>query len=640
MSTQAKPNVVRFGAYEFAPHTQELRKGGIRIRLEGQPLAILQMLLERPGELVTREELQRKLWPTDTFVDFEHSLNAAVKRLRAALNDSADRPRYVETLARRGYRFIAPINTADAEISAVAPVHTATPPVANPPVVFRGRRLWLIAIALFALAVGGWGWRVWRNRPATLAVPPVRSLAVLPLKNLSGDPTQEYLADGMTEALIGRLSSIHDLRVISRTSMMHFKDTQLSVPDIAKTLRVDAIVEGSVMREGSRIRVHAQLIRAATDEHFWSEAYDRELRDALALESDVAQSIARKVEVTLTGEEHARLTAARPVSPEVYESYLKGQFTLEKSNSRPGIEESIAYFEEAIKRDPTFAPAYVGLAIAHSALASVFIGASPVIERAKVVSAARKALELDPELAEAHVLLAEMEKEQWHWAEAEAEYRRALKLNPSDAAAHNGLARWLLCHGRTDEALAWVQRGRELDPFAVSGTEVAWILFHARRYNEAMHELRSVLAVRPDDAGALWFVGFVLTADDQANEAIPFLEKALSVSNRSPGVIGVLVRAYAHAGRRTDALRLLAELKKRKQAGYVPAAAFVNAYLGLGEKEDAFAWLEQGYNEHSNILQWLKVHPYFDPLRNDPRFQDLVRRVGLPVNAGSGIVPH
>jgi TolB-like protein/Tfp pilus assembly protein PilF len=490
-------------------------------------------------------------------------------------------------------------------------------------------RGWLVVSAVAVLVLLVLAYMAVRNRVADATRPRIKSLAVLPLKNLSGDSTQEYLADGMTEALIGRLSSIHDLRVISRTSVMRFKDTQLSVLDIAKTLNVDAIVEGSVMREGARIRVHAQLIRAATDEHFWSEAYDRELRDALALESEVAQSIARKVEVTLTGEEHARLTAARPVSPEVYENYLKGRFGLDKSNSKPGIEESIAYFEEAIKRDPTFAPAYVGLANAHSALASVFIGASPVIERAKVVSAARKALELDPELAEAHVLLAEMEKEQWHWAEAETEYKRALELNPSDAAAHNGLARWLLCHGRTDEALAWVQRGRELDPLAVSGTEVAWILFHARRYDEAMHELRSVLAVRPDDATALWFLGFVLVANQQADEAIPFLEKALSVSNRSPGVIGVLVRAYARAGRRADALQLLAELKNRKQAGYIPAAAFVNAYLGLDKKEEAFAWLEQGYKEHSNILQWLKVHPYFDPLRDDPRFKDLLRRVGL-----------
>ena len=410
---------------------------------------------------------------------------------------------------------------------------------------------------------------------------------------------------------------------------MRLKDTQLSAPQIGKTLGVDALVEGSIMREGNRIRVHAQLIRAATDEHFWSEAYDGEMRDALALESAVAQSIARKVEVTITGDEHARLTAARSVSPEVYESYLKGRFALDRGGSRADIDESISDFEEAIRRDPTFAPAYLGLAQAHSELGTVFIGTPPEAERVKVVDAARKALELDPQLAEAHVLLANVLKEQWQWTEAEAEYRRALELNSNNPVAHDGLARWLLCQGRTDEALAWVRRGREIDPIAVSGTEIGWILFLSRRYDEAVHELHSVLAVRPDDATALWFLGFALTADNQSKEAIPVLERAFSVSDRSSAVIGVLIRAYAHAGRRADGLRLLEELKRRKQAGYVPAAAFVNAYLGLGDNEEAFAWLEQGYKEHSNILQWLKVHPYFDPLRDDPRFKDLLLRVGL-----------
>jgi len=480
------------------------------------------------------------------------------------------------------------------------------------------------AVVLLALAYG-----LVRRHIGEAAQPRIKSLAVLPLKNLSGDATQEYLADGMTEALIGRLSSIHDLRVISRTSVMRLKDTQLSAPQIGKTLGVDALVEGSIMREGNRIRVHAQLIRAATDEHFWSEAYDGEMRDALALESAVAQSIARKVEVTITGDEHARLTAARSVSPEVYESYLKGRFALDRGGSRADIDESISDFKEAIRRDPTFAPAYLGLAQAHSELGTVFIGTPPEAERVKVVDAARKALELDPQLAEAHVLLANVLKEQWQWTEAEAEYRRALELNSNNPVAHDGLARWLLCQGRTDEALAWVRRGREIDPIAVSGTEIGWILFLSRRYDEAVHELHSVLAVRPDDATALWFLGFALTADNQSKEAIPVLERAFSVSDRSSAVIGVLIRAYAHAGRRADGLRLLEELKRRKQAGYVPAAAFVNAYLGLGDNEEAFAWLEQGYKEHSNILQWLKVHPYFDPLRDDPRFKDLLLRVGL-----------
>jgi len=490
-------------------------------------------------------------------------------------------------------------------------------------------RRWLVLAGVAVVVVISVIYVMYRSRAASGTRPKITSLAVLPLKNLSGDPTQEYLVDGMTEALIGRLSMIRGLRVISRTSVMRLKDTQLSVPEIARTLGVDAIVEGSVVRAGNRIRVHAQLIRAATDEHFWSETYDRELRDVLALESDVAQSIARKVEATVTGEEHARLAAARSVLPDVYESYLRGRFTLRKSNSRAGIDESIGYFEEAIKRDPTFAPAYVGLASANAELSTVFIGGPPEEARAKIVNVARKALELDPELAEAHVLLADTLQKQWQWAEAEAQYKRALELKPNDATAHLGLANWLLCQGRTEEAQAWAQRGRELDPLGVSGVSIGWILFQARRYDEAIHELRSALAVQPDNAMAHWFLGFVLVADGKPEEAIPVLEKAVSLSDRSPGAIGVLVRAYAHAGRRTDALRLLAELKRRKQAGYVPAGAFVNAFLGLDDNEEAFAWLERAYQEHSNILQFLKVHPYFDPLRDDPRFKDLLRRVGL-----------
>ncbi len=490
----------------------------------------------------------------------------------------------------------------------------------------RARR-WLVVcgVAILALLVVAYFTTRSRLRGATRSK--IRSLAVLPLKNLSGDPTQEYLADGMTEALIGRLSSIHDLRVISRTSAMQFKNTPLSVPEIAKTLHIDAIVEGSVIRDAGRIRVHAQLIRAATDEHFWSEIYDRELRDVLALQSEVAQSIARKVEITLTGEEHAMLTAARSVSPDVYESYLKGRFN--KNNTKAELEQSIVYFEGAIKKDPTFAAAYVGLADAYDSLGTVFVGAPPAEARQKQMSAARKALELDPTIAEAHALLADVLQRRWQWAEAEAEYRRALDLNPSDSAAHVGFARWLLCQGRADDAVAWARRARDLDPLGSVGTSIGYILFEARHYDEAIRAMRAVVGVRPEDASAYWYLGFALIANDQPEEAIPVLEKALSVSERSPGVMGVLIRAYAHAGRRSDALRVLEELKKRSQTGYVPAGAFVNAYLGLGDKEQAFAWMERAYQERSNLLQFLKVHPFFDPLRSDPRFANLVRRVGL-----------
>jgi tetratricopeptide (TPR) repeat protein len=392
---------------------------------------------------------------------------------------------------------------------------------------------------------------------------------------------------------------------------------------------VDAVVEGSVKRDGNRIRVTAQLIRAATDEHFWSESYDREVRDALALQSDVAQSIARRVEVTVTGKERERLTAVRSVSPEVYESYLKGQFLSDNGNDRASLERSIGYFEEAIKRDPTFAPAYVGLATAHTRISTIFIGAPPAEARAKVFSAARKALELDPELVEAHVLLADVLQREWQWAEAEAEFRRALELSPSDATAQAGFADWLMCQGRTEEALALAQRAREHDPLAVSGISIGWILFVAHRFDEAIHELRSVLAVHPDDVDASWCLGFALIANHQPEEAIPVLEKTVSIANRSPGSIELLSAAYAQAGRRAQALRLIDELKERRNTGYVPAGAFINPYLALRDYEQAFVWFERAYEEKSNILQFLKVHPFFDPVRGDPRFADLVRRVGL-----------
>jgi TolB-like protein/Flp pilus assembly protein TadD len=455
----------------------------------------------------------------------------------------------------------------------------------------------------------------------------ITSLAVLPLRNLSGDAGQEYLADGMTESLIARLAQLHGLRVISHTSVMRFKDPQLSAPEIGKRLGVDAIVEGSVTREGTRIRVTAQLIRAASDTHFWSETYDREFKDSLGLESELAQAIAERVEVTVTGAERERLAAARTIAPEVYENYLKGRFGYARNRSKAELQGSIDSFESAIRLDPTFAPAYVGLSQDYTNLGTVAMGGTPGEARTKAIDAARKALELDPDLTDAHVLLANIEQEQWHWHEAEAEYRRALDLSPNDATVHWGFALWLLCQGRTDEAISWAQRGQRLDPIAVPGADVAWILFQSRHYEEAIRQLRSVLAVQPDDADALSGLGFVLDAAERGPEAIPVLEKVVASSKGSPAATGVLIRAYAHSGRRADALKLLADLQRRREAGYVPAAAFVNAYLGLGDKEAAFHWLEQAFVEQSNILQFLKVHPYFDPIRTDPRFADLVRRV-------------
>jgi TolB-like protein/DNA-binding winged helix-turn-helix (wHTH) protein/tetratricopeptide (TPR) repeat protein len=630
-------SIRRFGPFEINLQSEELRKSGMRVRLSGQPFQVLAFLVERAGEIVTREELRSRLWPADTFVDFDHGLNNAVARIREVLDDSSDRPRYVETVPRRGYRFVAPVADVLPAAAAESPVNSGQDPArpgtsdnsaGSAEQKFPSKRMRVLLAGLAALMLFSFAVLLYRGRGATGTRPPkIKSLAVLPLKNLSGDPTQEYLADGMTEALIGRLSMIRGLRVISRTSVMSLKDSRLSAPDIARTLQVDALVEGSVIREGSRIRVYAQLIRGATDDHFWSETYDRELPDVLALESDVAQSVARKVEVTVTGEEHSRLVAARHVSPDVYESYLKGQFA--KGNSRAEIEQSIAYFEDAITKDATFAPAYVGLADAYERLGGSFLGAPTYETRPKVIRAAQKALDLDPGLAEAHALLGRILKKQFKWADAEAEYKQALALNPNNATAHLEYAEWLVSHGRVDEALAWSERARELDPLGKAGETIGWILFQARRYDDSIRELRSFLAVHADDAIAHLGLAFPMIANGQAEDAIPDLEKTASMMHRSPGALELLATAHARAGHRAAALRLLEELRRRRETGYVQATSFINPNLGLGNYDEAFVWFERAYREREGILQWLKVHPFFDPVRGDPRFANLLHRVGL-----------
>src|SRR5437868_12963113 len=525
--------VFHFRDFTLDQSRYRLQRGERILRLERQPMELLFLLVERRGELVTREEVAERLWGATVFVDIDQSINTAVRKVRMVLRDDPDKPHFIETVVGKGYRFAAPVAVnGEATVSATAGLRALPQPAQAgqsaaiaaapaqrmhrpPPVVMLlagiGAVLAIFASAWVAIHVRNTG---------NSTHPGIKSLVVLPLKNLSGDPSQEYLADGMTEALVSRLSGIHDLRVISRTSSMRLKNSDLSVPEIAKALQVDVVVEGSLIREGNRIRITAQLIRGTTDEHFWSETYDRELPDVLALQSDVAQAIARKIEVTLTGKERERLAAAHAITPEVYESYLKGHFESYNANSKAGFERSIAYFAEAIKKDPSFAPAYVGLGNAHIQLGTVLVGAPPEKERAEAVSAARIALELDPDSAEAHVLLADVSDVQWRWAEAEAEYRRAIELNPNDGDAHAGLASLSLSHGHTEEALAWERRARELDPISVHGTDVGWILFCSRRYDDAIREYQNVLALKPDALGSLWQLGMTLTLKGQPERAI------------------------------------------------------------------------------------------------------------------------
>jgi TolB-like protein/DNA-binding winged helix-turn-helix (wHTH) protein/Flp pilus assembly protein TadD len=627
-----RSNVVRFGAYEFNPDSRELRRQGMRVRLEGQPVSILKMLLDRRGELVTREELQKQLWPEDTFVDFEHSLNSAVKRLRAGLNDSAEHPRYIETLARRGYRFVAPVNVTETGGESVDSVLIESRP--EGPVSFRRRWLWwlIAASAACVVTVVAFGWRHSRQRPVAPAEAVIRSLAVLPLQNLSGDPTQEYFADGMTEELIGRLSRIHGLQVISRTSAMHFKNTQLSVPEIAKLLGVDAIVEGSVIREGSQVRVHAQLIRGVTDRHIWAEEYQREYRSILTVQQEVAQSIAERIEISLTPQERGSLASAHPVDPEAYEDYLKGRYYFNQRTEGP-LNRSIGYFQRAIKRDPSYALSYCGLADAYAVLG--FRGGMPskdALSRAK--AAALKAIKLDDTLAEPHASLAFIaETHEWDWATAEREYRRALELNPSDARTHHWYAGYLMYMGRFEDGISEARRARDLDPLSLPlNNALAGRLLVASRYDEALAQVQKTLELDPNFAPAHQTLGWAYLHRGKREEAILEFRKALQLSGTDDtDLVLDLGFAYATAGNGQEARRILAKLKKLHERGLVPSGSIAILYGALGELDEAFAWLEKAYEERDPQLTYLTVPGRrFDPLRRDPRFQQLVHRIGLP----------
>jgi TolB-like protein/DNA-binding winged helix-turn-helix (wHTH) protein/Flp pilus assembly protein TadD len=631
VASPAQSNVIRFGTYEFAQFAGELRKGGIRVRLEGQPLAILKILLERPGELVAREQLQKKLWPADTFVDFEHSLNAAVKRLRAALNDSADHPLYIETLARRGYRFIAPVDAADSGSENPAPV--AIPPAEQVARNADQRRLWpQAAVALLVVvAVAVWSWREWRHRVAPPAGRVIHSLAVLPLQNLSGDPSQDYFADGLTEELIGMLSKIHGLRVISRTSAMHFKNTQLSVPEIAKMLGVDAIVEGSIVREGRQVRVHAQLIRAATDEHIWAEEYQRQYGSLLEVEEEVSRSIADQIEVSLTPEDGAHLASTHPVDPEAHENYLKGRYYFNQ-RTESALNKSISSFQQAIAKDPGYALAYSGLADAYAMLG--FRGGFPskdALLRAK--TAARKAIELDHSLAEPHASLAFIaETHEWDWATAEREYKQALELKPGDARAHNWYAGYLTYVGRFDDGISEAERARDLDPLSLPvNNALAGRLLAGSRYNEALQQVQQTLELDSHFAPTHQTLGWVYLHSGKQEEAIREFQNALQLSGTEDTDLQLdLGFAYAVTGKQDEARKILAKLEKLHQQGVVPSGSVAILYGALGESNEAFAWLEKAYEERDPQLAYIKAGRRFEPLRKDPRFKKLVHRVGLP----------
>ena len=574
-----------FGVFEVDTRSGELRRQGSKVKLQEQPFQVLVLLLERPGEVVTREELTRRLWPDNTFVDFERGLNKAINRLRDALRDNAEKPRFIETLPHRGYRFIAPVERAGVDSASAARVH------------------------------------------APHQTPRIDSIAVLPLDNHTGDPAQEYFSDGMTEELISAISKISALRVISRTSVMRYKGTRKSLPAIAKDLRVDAVVEGSVARSDHKVRITAQLIHGPDDRHLWSGRYERELRDILQLQAEIAQDIASHIHKLVDPEQRSP-APARKVHPQAYEACLKGIFYRDKLTPAE-LMKSVAFFTQSIELDPSYAQAYASLSQSYFYLGLFGMGpSSELFPKAK--ANAMRALEFDETVAAAHNALAAIHiLYDWDWAAAEAECMRAMQLSPNEPVTHLHVADYMSIQARHDEAIAESKLALELDP--ISCVYICFsglILYRARRYDESVTQCQKALEIDPNYANAFWFMALCLEQKGQLAESIAQLEKAVSLAPASH-FRALLGRAYALAGERAAAQRILEELTTLSKRQYVSPFDIAVVYAGLGDRISTFQWLEQAYQQR--VFRIIELTwPMFDNLRSDARWQDLVRRIELP----------
>ena len=627
------PRTLRFGVFEINVRSGELSKQGRKVRLEGQPVQILLCLLENPGELVTRDELRQRLWPADTFVNFEHGLNAAVKRLRQALNDSAGNPRFVETLPRRGYRFLAPVQIVNA--AEEGPNQVDIPPAeiasgaADLPKAKGGLRSLYWKRSGWALLVVLVGVMAWMLRPKNASSPVIRSLAVLPLENLSHDPSQDYFADGMTDELITELGQISELRLISRTSAMTYKGAHKSVPQIAGELNVDAVIEGTVLRSGDQVRITAQLIQAPADKQLWAQSYEGDVRHTLGLQRQVARAIAEAIQVELTAHERDVLKSVKAVNSDAYEAYLKGRYFWNKRTA-DGMKEAISYFTRAIEMDPNYAPAYAGLADSYALAGDWKYGVlAPKDAYPKAKAAALKAIELDGALGEAHTSLAVcLDGFDWDFDAAGKEFTRGIELSPSYATGHEWYGWHLASLGRSGEALAQVKKAENLDPLSlIISSDLAEELLIAHRYDEAAKQTQKAINMDHFFAPAHYVMGATFVQEHRYDEAIAELRKATELSEGSTAFNANLAYAYAVSGRSSEAVRILTDLRNQLQHGFANAPEIALVYVGLGDKDQAMAWLNKAFDER--FSPWVLMRPAFDPLRSDPRFQDLLHRIGL-----------
>lgn len=622
------------GDFELDLRSYELRRSGVPLKLEPTPFGILAFLLERRGELVSRQEIVERIWGKGVFLDTDNSINGAIRKIRHVLNDDPENPRFIQTVTGRGYKFITPV----AELEEAAQrIHVLEPPspakVVSAPRTSRiSRAVVLVVGSIVAVGLSLWLVTALSHRRSGSA--PIGSIAVLPLDNLSGDPSQDYFADAMTDELITELAKVDALRVTSRTTVTLYRHTSKKLPEIARELNVDAIVEGSVVRSGQRVRVTAQLIRGSADQHLWAETYDRDFGDALQLQSDVTRAITEQVRAQLTPELNAQFKASRSVDRQAYDSYLRGRYRLynESFTDPVTLNQAKASFEDAIRRDASFSPAYSGLAQTYVCMALFGQGRISAAEAFRLArEAIRKAIELDPNNGEAYDALGAVNwRADFDWKAADQAFTKAISLSPSYSCAHEDRAIFLALMGRRAESLAELEKSKQIDPGPVSaGTELA-VFIQLRDWGRLLESSREQLASNENDWLMHANLGLGYEGTGKFLEAIAEYQKALELSNGNLDLIASIGHAYAVMGRRAEAQKLLRGLEQKVEAGQASPYLAATIYAGLGQKDKAFDLIEKAYREKSLDVGWiLKPDLRTDNLRTDPRFQDLLQRVGL-----------
>ncbi len=624
--------VLRFGPFEANFATGELRKHGIRLKLQDQPFQVLKMLLARPGELVTREEIRQRLWPSGTFVDFDNGLNAAVNRLREALGDSAEHPKFIETLPRRGYRFIGALDGMDP--GRVPAVPSVSPFSGVEETAERARPWWSGKTALAAcgvalavlLALGTW-FSVFGVRGQV-----IDSVAVLPFASNNLDPDMEYLCDGLTESLINNLSQLPNLRVMARSTAFRYKGKEVDPQKVGQDLHVRAVLSGRILRRGDTLIVQAELMDLAKSSQLWGGQYKRKDADAFALQEDLSKEISEELRLRLTPEEKQRLTKRYTENAQAYHLYLKGRFFWNKWTD-DGVRKGMSYFQEAIKADPNYALAYAGLAESYVSLGDLGIGVLPPREaNAAAESAALKAIALDDTGAEGHTALAMARfRCDGDLTSVEKEFKRAIELSPGNAAAHHWYSHYLLAMGRTQEALAEGERAYDLSPIDPEmGVHLQWLHYNLHDYDQVVVQGRKTLELDPSFAETHWFIGLADEQERMYEQAASELQTAVDLSGRRISTLSSLGHFLAVSGDRRAALKILAELNALSKQRYVPSYEKALIYVGLGENSQALTELGEAYKEDSYWMFNLKYEPRIDPLRPDPRYAELLRRINLP----------